>query len=141
MAMISEEEGRADEATETPDAARGEQAEAAAAAAAAPGGATAEMAAGGAAEEVAAEAVAAGATATIATAAGDAEPPPENTHVRDSPEAVKTAVVWLVVINILTVLSPLLRLSLKWALVVGLILTVSSFAIGGVAYLKAGRTP
>jgi len=80
-------------------------------------------------------------TAMAAMAAGDAEPPPDNTRLRDSLEAIKTAVVWLVVINILTVLSPLLRLSLKWTLVVGLILTLSSFTIGGVAYLKARRTP
>ena len=138
MAMISEQEGRAAEVTETTDTVSSEQAEVAVTggdATAAGGDATV---AGGA---EAGGAPATIATATIATAAGDAEPPPENTRLRDSPEAVKTAVVWLVVINILTVLSPLLRLSLKWTLVVGLSLTLSSFTIGGVAYLKARRTP
>ncbi|MCA1555186.1 MAG: hypothetical protein LC747_00675 [Acidobacteria bacterium] len=127
--MSSEQEGRA-EVTEATDAASSAQAEEAAATV-------------GAEEEVAATggATTALATAPTATEAGDAEPTLENTRITDSLEAIKTAVVWLVVINILTVLSPLLRLSLKWTVVVGLILTVSSFTIGGVAYLKARRTP
>jgi hypothetical protein len=64
-------------------------------------------------------------------------PPPDTARVNDSLEAIKTAIVWLVVLQILTILSPLLRVSLKWSLVVGLVLTVSSFAVSGVAYLKA----
>jgi hypothetical protein len=55
----------------------------------------------------------------------------------ESLEVIKTAVVWLVVINILTVLSPLLWLPLKWTLVVGVLLSVSSVAVGCVAYLRA----
>jgi len=66
-------------------------------------------------------------------------PPPDGARVRNSLEAVKTAVVWLVVIQILTILSPLLPVSLKWAIIVGLLLSVSSFAVGALAYLKAGR--
>jgi hypothetical protein len=58
-------------------------------------------------------------------------------RVRASLEAIKTAVVWLVVINILTVLSPLLWLPLKWALAVGVLLTAGSVVIGCVAYLRA----
>jgi hypothetical protein len=58
-------------------------------------------------------------------------------RVRASLEVIKTAVVWLVVINILTVLSPLLRLPLKWSLAVGFLLTASSVVIGGLAYLRA----
>lgn len=61
----------------------------------------------------------------------------EETLVRESLEAIKTAVVWLVVINILTVLSPLLWLPLKWALAVGVLLTAGSIIIGVVAYLRA----
>lgn len=66
-------------------------------------------------------------------------PPQEGARVRDSLEAIKTAVVWLVVLQILTILSPLLRVSIKWALIVGLVLTLATFAVGGVAYLKARR--
>jgi hypothetical protein len=66
-------------------------------------------------------------------------PPEEGARIGNSLEAIKTAVVWLVVIQILTILSPLLRVSLKWSLVVGLVLTLSSFAVGVVAYLKAQR--
>jgi len=124
MAMTSEQEGRA-EATEMTAGASNTQAEEEAAATV------------GVAEEVAATIGAT--TATTATVAGDAEPPLENMRMTDSLEAIKTAIVWLVVVNLLTVLSPLLRLSLKWTLAVGLILTVSSFTIGGVAYLKARR--
>jgi hypothetical protein len=61
----------------------------------------------------------------------------DEVRVRESLEVLKTAVVWLVVINILTVLSPLLRVSLKWALFVGILLTVSSVVVGCVAYLRA----
>jgi len=99
-------------------------------AAAIPGGA-AEMATGG------ATTTATAITATTATGAGDAATPLENTRTRDSLEAIKTAVVWLVVINILTVLSPLLQASLKWTLAVGGLLIVGSVMIGCVAYLKA----
>jgi len=119
--MTSEQEGRA-EATEMTAGASNTQAEEEAAATV------------GVAEEVAATI-----GATTATVAGDAEPPLENMRMTDSLEAIKTAIVWLVVVNLLTVLSPLLRLSLKWTLAVGLILTISSFTIGGVAYLKARR--
>ena len=58
-------------------------------------------------------------------------------RLRESLEVIKTAVVWLVVINILTVLSPLLWLPLKWALAVGFLLTAGSVVIGGLAYLRA----
>lgn len=60
--------------------------------------------------------------------------------IRESLEVFKTAVVWLVVINLLTVLSPLLWLSLKWTIVVGVLLTVSSIVIGCVTYLRARAT-
>ncbi len=63
----------------------------------------------------------------------------DEVRVRESLEAIKTAVVWLVVINILTVLSPLLWLPLKWALAVGVLLTAGSIIIGVVAYLRARR--
>jgi hypothetical protein len=70
--------------------------------------------------------------------ATDAAPPlQDDVHIRESLEVIKTAVVWLVVINILTVLSPLLRLPLKWRLVVGVILAVGSAVIGYMAYLRA----
>ena len=70
--------------------------------------------------------------------AGGAPPPSQgDARVRESLEVIKTAVVWLVVINILTVLSPLLRLPLKWTLAVGFILTAGSTVIGGLAYLRA----
>lgn len=65
--------------------------------------------------------------------------PQDGARLRDSLETIKTAVVWLVVIQILTILSPLLRVSLKWALVVGVGLSVGSFAVAGVAYVKALR--
>jgi hypothetical protein len=70
----------------------------------------------------------------------DALKAPDEVRIRESLEVIKTAVVWLVVINILTVLSPLLWLPLKWALVVGVLLTVSSVVIGCVAYLRARGT-
>lgn len=66
-------------------------------------------------------------------------PQQEGARIRDSLETIKTAVVWLIVIQILTILSPLLRVSLKWMLLVGLVLTLGSFAVGAVAYLKAQR--
>jgi len=100
-------------------------------AAATPGGA-AEMATGG-----ATTTTATAITAMTATGAGDAAPPPENARIRDSLEAIKTAIVWLVVINILTVLSPLLQASPKWTLAVGGLLVAGSLVIGCVAYLKA----
>lgn len=61
----------------------------------------------------------------------------DEVRLRASLEVIKTAVVWLVVINILTVLSPLLWLSLKWTLAVGVLLTLGSIVIGGLAYLRA----
>jgi hypothetical protein len=61
----------------------------------------------------------------------------DEVRVRESLEVLKTAIVWLVVINILTVLSPLLWLPLKWALVVGVLLTAGSVVVGCVAYLRA----
>lgn len=61
----------------------------------------------------------------------------DEVRLRASLETIKTAVVWLVVINILTVLSPLLWLPLKWALAVGVLLTAGSVVIGGLAYLRA----
>jgi hypothetical protein len=61
----------------------------------------------------------------------------DEVRLRASLEVIKTAVVWLVVINILTVLSPLLWLPLKWALAVGVLLTAGSVVIGVVAYLRA----
>lgn len=66
--------------------------------------------------------------------------PPDNARVRDSLEAIKTAVVWLIVVNILTVLSPLLRLSIKWTLIVGFALTLACVVVGCAAYLKARAT-
>jgi hypothetical protein len=77
-------------------------------------------------------------TAMMATVAADAEPlTSDNTRIRNSLEAIKTAIVWLVVVNILTVLSPLLRASLKWTLAIGVLLIVGSLVIGCVGYLKA----
>ena len=61
----------------------------------------------------------------------------DTVSVRASLEVIKTALVWLVVINILTVLSPLLWLPLKWALAVGVLLTAGSIVVGCVAYLRA----
>lgn len=72
--------------------------------------------------------------------AGGANTTQEEAGVRESLEVVKTAVVWLVVINLLTVLSPLLWLSLKWTIVVGVLLTASSIVIGCVTYLRARAT-
>lgn len=86
------------------------------------------------------------ATGDEAAGAREATPPDSETRtldevrVRDSLEVIKTAIVWLVVINILTVLSPLLWLSLKWSLVVGVLLTAGSVVVGGVAYLRARST-
>lgn len=74
------------------------------------------------------------------TQAGGANTTPEEAGVRESLEVVKTAVVWLVVINLLTVLSPLLWLSLKWTIIVGVLLTASSIVIGCVTYLRARAT-
>jgi hypothetical protein len=65
--------------------------------------------------------------------------PEEGARIGNSLETIKTAVVWLVVIQILTILSPLLPVSLKWALIVGAVLTLSSFAVAVLAYLKAQR--
>lgn len=79
------------------------------------------------------------ATSDAATTAGGATQPHDETHIRDTLEVIKTAVVWLVVINLLTVLSPLLWLSLKWTIVVGVLLTGGSIAIGCVTYLRARR--
>jgi CHASE2 domain-containing sensor protein len=73
-----------------------------------------------------------------ATRAQDEVPAAES--LRDSLEVLKTAIVWLVVINILTVLSPLLWLPLKWTLAVGVLLTGASVAVGCVAYLRARGT-
>lgn len=61
----------------------------------------------------------------------------DEAHVREALEVFKTAVVWLVVINLLTVLSPLLWLSLKWTIVVGVLLTAASIVIGCVTYMRA----
>ena len=98
------------------------------------GSVTAEVTAAGSAETVAAKAI----TTTDADAHDAAGvPPQDNARIRDSLEAIKTAVVWLVVLQLLTILSPLLRVSLKWTIIVGLILMLGSFAVGGVAYLKA----
>jgi hypothetical protein len=126
--MTSEEEERIGAIEATTNAASSSSAQAEEAATT-PGSA-AEMATGGATTATAM-------TATTATGAGDAATPPENTRIRDSLEAIKTAVVWLVVINILTVLSPLLQAPLKWTLAIGVLLIVGSLTIGCVAYLKA----
>ncbi|HEY0100362.1 MAG TPA: hypothetical protein VGB76_15560 [Pyrinomonadaceae bacterium] len=75
-----------------------------------------------------------------ATITGGATRALDEVRLRNSLEVIKTAVVWLVVINILTVLSPLLWLSLKWTLVVGVLLTAGSLSVGCVAYLRALRT-
>ena len=83
------------------------------------------------------DAAAAAAGVREATTPDDATRAQEEVCARESLEAIKTAVVWLVVINILTVLSPLLWLPLKWALAVGVLLTAGSIAIGVVAYLRA----
>jgi hypothetical protein len=93
----------------------------------------AEVTAAGSAETVAAKAI----KTTDAAARDTGVPPQDNARLRDSLEAIKTAVVWLVVLQLLTILSPLLRVSLKWTVIVGLILMLGSFAVGGVAYLKA----
>jgi hypothetical protein len=63
----------------------------------------------------------------------------DNVRLRDALEAIKTAIVWLVVIQILTILSPLLRLSLKWTLIAGFLLIASGIAVAAVAYRKAQR--
>jgi hypothetical protein len=65
--------------------------------------------------------------------------PQDGARVRNSLETIKTAIVWLVVIQILTILSPLLPTSLTWTLIVGVVLTTGSFAVAAVAYLKAQR--
>ena len=127
--MNSEQEERAGATEETANAASNSSSAQAEAAATEVPGDSAEMATGGATTAT---------TATRATRAGDGEPPPpETTRIRNSLEAIKTAIVWLVVINILTVLSPLLRAPLKWTLAVGILLIVGSLVIGCVAYLKA----
>ena len=97
------------------------------------GSVTAEVTAAGSPDTVAAKAI----TTADAAARDTSVPPQDNARIRDSLEAIKTAVVWLVVLQLLTILSPLLRVSLKWTIIVGLILMLGSFAVGGVAYLKA----
>ena len=78
------------------------------------------------------------ATASVETATpGDVPAATDEVRLRASLEVIKTALVWLVVINILTVLSPLLRVSLKWTLAVGFLLTAGSVVIGCAAYLRA----
>jgi len=79
------------------------------------------------------------ATASVEAAAtpGDLIGARDAVRERASLEVIKTALVWLVVINILTVLSPLLRVSLKWTLAVGFLLTAGSVVIGCAAYLRA----
>ena len=93
-------------------------------------------------ETEAGAAVAAGTAASVeeATQAGGAASTQDEAHVRESLEVIKTAIVWLVVINLLTVLSPLLWLSLKWTIIVGVLLTTSSVVIGFLAYLRARST-
>lgn len=153
--MTSEPEGRDEGATAMPDAADGAATTETATTAQAGAMAAAEDARGesveGAATPETLDGVAGAETpATIhapAPAAEDARdtttttppPPPDFAHIGNSLETVKTAVVWLVVIQILTILSPLLRVSLKWALIVGAVLTLGSFAVAAVAYLRAQR--
>lgn len=84
-----------------------------------------------------AEEKAGGAEATTQQQAGGATATLDEAGVREFLEVVKTAIVWLVVINLLTVLSPLLWLSLKWTIIVGVLLTGSSIVIGCVTYLRA----
>jgi hypothetical protein len=135
--MTNEPEGR-EGATAMPDAAGGAEAIAA----------KAEEARGETVAEAATSETAAGAemAAAINPAAPSAEDasdmittPQDGARVGNSLETIKTAIVWLVVIQILTILSPLLRASLKWALIVGAVLTLSSFAVAAVAYLRAQR--
>ncbi len=78
------------------------------------------------------------ATANASTLDAGASPP-DNARVRNALEAIKTAIVWLVVIQLLTILSPLLRVSLKWTLIVSVVLLLGGFSVGGAAYLKAHR--
>ena len=144
--MMNELEGR-EGATARPDAADGApEAEATAAAEEARGETVAEAAT----PETLAGIAGAATPATIHTPASSAEnesdmitPPPspqeDGARVGNSLETIKTAIVWLVVIQILTILSPLLRVSLKWALIVGAVLTLSSFGVAAVAYLRAQR--
>lgn len=81
---------------------------------------------------------AAGVEATAeATPDGASGAQEDEARLRASLEVIKTAVVWLVVINILTVLSPLLWLPLKWTIAVGFLLTAGSVVIGVLAYLRA----
>ncbi|HEV2799960.1 MAG TPA: hypothetical protein VGW12_05670 [Pyrinomonadaceae bacterium] len=79
------------------------------------------------------------AAAMTANASETGATPMDNVRMRDGLEAIKTAIVWLVVIQILTILSPLLRLSLKWTLIVGFLLIASGLAVAVVAYRKAQR--
>lgn len=139
--MMSELEGRNNAPAETGTA--GEAAEVSSAATA---GSTAAVESTATVESTAASNETAAETALPATThtaipvveARDTMPsPPDAAGVRNSLEAIKTALVWLVVIQLLTILSPLLPTSLKWSIIVGLVLLLSSFAIGSVAYLKA----
>ncbi|MCA1566543.1 MAG: hypothetical protein LC803_13055 [Acidobacteria bacterium] len=141
----SEKEARAGATAAVPDAAGGAAAAAAEVTAEA---ASVETVAGAATPETLAAAATPPATIqptadTAAEAARDtpppSPPPEEGARIGNSLETIKTAVVWLVVIQILTILSPLLRASLKWTLIVGVVLTLSSFAVGVLAYLKAQR--
>ncbi|HEX8457631.1 MAG TPA: hypothetical protein VF656_10060 [Pyrinomonadaceae bacterium] len=70
---------------------------------------------------------------------GGGATPLDNARLRDALEAIKTGIVWLVVIQILTILSPLLRTSLKWTLIVGVLLVAGGLAVAAVAYRKALR--
>jgi hypothetical protein len=151
--MTSEPEGREEGATAVPDAADGAAATEATAAveATAAEDARGETVEGAATPETLAGVEGAETPATMHTPAPSAEEardttitttpplPPDGAHIGNSLETIKTAVVWLVVIQILTILSPLLRASLKWALIVGAVLTLSSFAVAAVAYLRAQR--
>jgi hypothetical protein len=58
---------------------------------------------------------------------------------RDLLESNKTAVVWLVVVNVLTTLATLVPLPLKWALAVFAGLALGSAALGYLAYTRAAR--
>ncbi|HEV7902712.1 MAG TPA: hypothetical protein VGO96_02635 [Pyrinomonadaceae bacterium] len=87
--------------------------------------------------EAAAGVEAAATPGDVAGATDEARLVTDEVRLRASLEVIKTAVVWLVVVNILTVLSPLLWLPLKWSLAVGVLLTLGSVVIGGVAYLRA----
>ncbi|HEY9403881.1 MAG TPA: hypothetical protein VIQ24_14545 [Pyrinomonadaceae bacterium] len=148
--MTNEPEGR-EGATAAPDAADAAAEATATAAEEARGEAIAEAATpetveGVATPETLAEAATPATIHTPAPAAEDASgitttppSPQDGARLSNSLETIKTAIVWLVVIQILTILSPLLRVSLKWALIVGTVLTLGSFAVAVLAYLKAQR--